>query len=169
MINRSKGDVDEIDVAGVFMSELITTSCQELSLVAKNGLVELDVDPGPPNAIMRGSKEQIKSVIINIVSNAIKFSRPGGVVTIKCTLDEVASRIRFTCEDRGIGIPIDDQKQLFDRFFRASNATHQLIPGTGLGLSIVKQIVHDHGGQVRLASVEGQGTTVVIDMPLMKT
>ncbi|MEO8363638.1 MAG: ATP-binding protein [Ilumatobacteraceae bacterium] len=166
VINRSKGDVTEFDDVGVSMSELITASCQELSLVAKNGMVRLDVDSGPQNATVQGAKEQIKSVIINIVSNAIKFSRPGGVVSVKCALDLGAGRVRFSCEDHGIGIPDDDQKQLFERFYRASNATHQLIPGTGLGLSIVKQIVQDHGGHVRLASVEGQGTTVVVDLPL---
>jgi signal transduction histidine kinase len=87
-------------------------------------------------------------------------------VTIRCTPDKRTRRIKFTCQDRGIGIPADDQKQLFNRFYRASNATHQLIPGTGLGLSIVKKIVHDHGGEVRLTSVEGEGTTVVIDLPM---
>jgi len=168
VINRSTGDFTDFDEVEVSMAELVTSCCQELALVAKNGRVKLEVEPGPQNAIVHGVKEQINSVITNIVSNAIKFSRPGAVVSVKCALDSGGGRVRFSCEDHGIGIPIDDQKQLFDRFFRASNATHQLIPGTGLGLSIVKQIVHDHGGQVRLASVEGQGTTVVIDLPWKK-
>ncbi len=87
-------------------------------------------------------------------------------MTIGCTLDQGARRVLFTCQDRGIGIPADDQAQLFTRFFRASNATDQAITGTGLGLAIVKQIVEDHGGELRLTSVEGEGTTVVIDLPL---
>ena len=106
---------------------------------------------------------------MNIVSNAIKFSRPGGVDTIGCTVDHDSHRVLFTCQDRGIGIPIDDQAQLFTRFYRASNAQDQAIRGTGLGLSIVKQIVEDHGGELRLSSVEGEGTTIVMDLPLSES
>ena len=87
-------------------------------------------------------------------------------MTIRCTLDQGAQRVLFTCQDRGIGIPADDQAKIFTRFYRASNATAQAIPGTGLGLAIVKQIVEDHGGELRLTSVEGEGTTVVMDLPL---
>lgn len=154
------------DVVNVSMRELITESCQELPPIAHRDGVKLEIDACPEIAIVRGDRGQLKSVIINIVSNAIKFSRPGGVVTIRCTLDEVTHRIRIIFEDRGIGIPDADQKELFTRFYRGSNATAKFIPGTGLGLSIVKQIVNDHGGEVRLTSVEGEGTIVVIDLPL---
>ncbi|MFA5775701.1 MAG: HAMP domain-containing sensor histidine kinase, partial [Ilumatobacteraceae bacterium] len=65
-----------------------------------------------------------------------------------------------------IGIPAIDQGELFTRFHRASNAMTNFVPGTGLGLAIVKQIVDDHGGQIHLDSVEGKGTTVVIDLPV---
>lgn len=165
VLNRGKDDRSEADEVALSMRELITNSCNELSLAAQNGLIELDIDSGPEEAIVKGVREQVKSAIVNIVSNAIKFSRPGGVVTIRCTLDKRTRRIKFTCRDCGIGIPADDQERLFTRFYRASNATHQLIPGTGLGLSIVKKIVHDHRGEVRLTSVEGEGTTVVIELP----
>jgi signal transduction histidine kinase len=105
--------------------------------------------------------------VLNIFSNAIKFSHPGGVVTIVGVLDDQARRILVTCQDRGVGIPAHDMGNLFTRFFRASNATDQSIPGTGLGLSIAKQIVEDHhGGELRLISVENEGTTVIMDLPL---
>ena len=141
------------DVVDVSISELITESCQELPPIAHRDGVKLKIDAGPKAAIVRGDREQLKSVIVNLVSNAIKFSRPGGVVTIRCRLNEVTHRIRIIIEDCGIGIPAADQKELFTRFFRGSNATAKFIPGTGLGLSIVKQIVNDHGGEVRLTSV----------------
>jgi signal transduction histidine kinase len=154
------------DVADVSISELITESCQELPPIVHSDAVKLEIDAGPSAAIVRGDRGQLKSVIVNIVANAIKFSRPGGVVTIRCTLDEETNRIRIIVEDRGIGIPAADQKELFTRFYRASNATAKFIPGTGLGLSIVKQIVNDHGGEVQLKSVEDEGTTVTVDLPL---
>ncbi|MEK7295231.1 MAG: ATP-binding protein [Actinomycetota bacterium] len=165
-LTQSESEHIADEVADVSMRELITEVCQELPPVAKSEGIELDIDAGPKAAIVQGERGQLKSVIANIVSNAIKFSRPGGVVTIKCAVDENHHLVRFTCQDRGIGIPVADQEELFTRFFRASNATEKLIPGTGLGLSIVQQIVTAHGGEVQLNSVEGHGTTVTVDLPL---
>ena len=88
-------------------------------------------------------------------------------MTLRGTLDQGARRVLITCQDHGIGIPARDLSVLFTRFFRASNAMAQVIPGTGLGLSIAKQIVEDyHAGELRLTSVENEGTTVVMDLPL---
>ena len=166
VLNRIESGGLKVNVAPVSIRELITHTGQELSPLAHGGAVELDIDAGPDAAIVQGDRGHLHRAVVNIVSNAIKFSRPGGVVTLRCALDQGASRVLVTCQDRGIGIPADDQAQLFTRFFRASNATDQAIAGTGLGLAIVKQIVEDHGGELRLASVEGEGTTVVMDLPL---
>jgi signal transduction histidine kinase len=68
--------------------------------------------------------------------------------------------------DTGIGIPEKDQKELFNRFFRGSNAVSAAVPGTGLGLSIVRTIVANHGGELDVESEEGHGTTVTIRFPL---
>ncbi len=155
------------NVTGVSMHEVVTNAAQELSLVARSGAVELAIDAGPEAAIVQADSEHLQRAVVNIISNAIKFSRPGGVVTIRCTLDQAAHRVIFTCQDRGIGIPAADQAQLFTRFYRASNVTDQAIAGTGLGLAIAKQIVEHHDGELRLTSVEGEGTTVVIDLPLL--
>jgi signal transduction histidine kinase len=103
--------------------------------------------------------------VLNIVSNAIKFSHLGGRVSLRGTVDRDPRRVLITCQDRGVGIPAHEQADLFTRFFRASNATDRAIPGTGLGLSIAKQIIEDHHGQLRLSSVEDEGTTVVMDLP----
>ena len=166
VLNRIESGGLKVNVGGVSMRELITHTGQELSPLAHSGAVELDIDAGPEAAIVQGDRGHLQRAVVNIVSNAIKFSGPGGVVTIRCTLDQDSRRVLVTCQDRGIGIPADDQGQLFTRFYRASNATDQAIPGTGLGLTIVKQIVEDHGGELRLTSVEGEGTTVVMDLPL---
>lgn len=166
VLNRSDSRSVQSEAAEVSIYELIDEACRELPPIAKSDNITLDIEVGPIKSIVSGDRGQLKSVIVNIISNAIKFSRPGGVVTIRCSRDEVAGRIRIICVDRGIGIPAEDQQRLFTRFFRAANATEQQIPGTGLGLTIAKQIVEDHGGQVRLTSVEGEGTTVVIDLPL---
>lgn len=166
VLNRKESDLNEVMFADVNMCALTIETCQEVLLVAQTGSITLDIDAESEDAIVLGDKEQLKSAVANIVSNAIKFSLPGSTVNIRCVSDRKLGQVHFSCRDRGIGIPLDDQKQLFNRFYRASNATRDVIPGTGLGLSIVKQIVHDHGGEVLLTSAEGEGTTVIIDLPL---
>jgi signal transduction histidine kinase len=68
--------------------------------------------------------------------------------------------------DTGIGIPLDDQSKIFDRFFRSSSAAHLAIPGTGLGLAITKMIIEGHGGTISVASNPGEGTTITVALPL---
>ena len=74
--------------------------------------------------------------------------------------------VAITVADTGVGIPEDEQGQLFERFFRASTATRDAIPGTGLGLAIVRSIVEAHGGTVAVRSAIGEGTTFVVSLPL---
>ena len=166
VLNRIESDGQGASGSQVSMRELITHCGQELSPLAGSDGIELAIDAGPEEATVHGDSGRLYRAVVNIVSNAIKFSPAGRVVTINCTVDHESRRVLFTCQDRGIGIPTEDQAHLFTRFYRASNAQDQAIPGTGLGLSIVKQIVEDHGGELRLSSVEGEGTTIVMDLPL---
>jgi two-component system, OmpR family, phosphate regulon sensor histidine kinase PhoR len=166
VLNRIEtGEIDDHST-GLSMSQLVIRACLEVSSLARKSAVELDVDAGLESVLVDGDRGSLERAIVNLLSNAIKFSPGGGVVSIRCTLDPSRSRVLVCVQDRGIGIPADEQLHMFTRFYRARNATDQAIPGTGLGLSIVKQIVDDHGGRLRLTSVEGEGTTVVMDLPL---
>ena len=166
-LSRIEGGVSKSKFAEVSVGALITHVVEELGPLASSRAIELEVDVGPEGAVVMGDKASLDRAVVNILSNAIKFSHEGGVVTINSVLDQEAHRVLIICQDHGVGIPAQDHGELFTRFFRASNATDQSIPGTGLGLSICKQIVEDHhGGQLRLISIEGEGTTVVIDLPL---
>ncbi|MFZ8936568.1 MAG: sensor histidine kinase, partial [Ilumatobacteraceae bacterium] len=119
---------------------------------------------------MIGDQLRLEQIVINLVSNAVKFSK--GYSTVFVTLRRLPSKPDGACEaeltikDSGIGIPANEITDLFNRFFRASNATKALIPGTGLGLSIVKKFVEDHKGEISINSVVGQGTTVSVRLPL---
>jgi signal transduction histidine kinase len=106
----------------------------------------------------------IEQVIDNLLTNAIKFARPQGSVTLSVTAEGTDAVLRVV--DDGIGLSVEDQRQVFDRFFRARNSTELAIPGMGLGMSIVRAFVHAHAGTVQLASVLGQGTTVTVRLPL---
>jgi signal transduction histidine kinase len=100
----------------------------------------------------------------NLATNAVKFSRPGGTVEIRVGEDREEAMIEIV--DEGIGIPAADLSALGSRFFRASNAVKAEIAGTGLGLRIVQTILARHDGVLAVDSVEGEGSTFTLRVPL---
>jgi signal transduction histidine kinase len=102
-------------------------------------------------------------VLDNLVSNAIKFTGDGGAVTVSVAAAD--GGLRLVVADTGIGVPVEEQGQVFSRFFRASTATRLAIPGTGLGLSISRALIEQHGGTITLTSADGEGTQVVVTLP----
>lgn len=106
-------------------------------------------------------KKLLKNILFNLISNAIKFSPQGGVIEI--ATDVTDSTVKISVKDEGIGIPKEDQKHLFERFFRGHNATH--IQGTGLGLNIVTRYAELMNGSISFESKENKGTTFTIIIP----
>jgi signal transduction histidine kinase len=123
--------------------------------------LEASVEPVPESY---GDPHRLGQVIDNLLSNAIKFTPDGGRVELRLTHQDGVATIEVS--DTGIGIPADEQEQLFDRLYRASSATRQHIPGLGLGLTITKAIVEAHEGRISVTSEEGQGTTFQVQLPL---
>lgn len=121
-------------------------------------------EPAPEVLI---DKEKMRDVLQNLLSNAMKYTRPGGSVTINVSQKNPAE-VEIAVKDTGIGIPSDQQKRIFERFFRAQNAVRLEPDGSGLGLYIVHKIVRKHGGRVWFESVEGEGTTFLIALPTAK-
>jgi signal transduction histidine kinase len=105
----------------------------------------------------------LRHVFTNLLSNAIKYSPQGAIVEFHLILN--AQQAIFRVCDQGIGITLEDQAKLFTAFHRGSNARR--IPGTGLGLSIVKQCVDLHGGELKVISEPGHGSTFEVTIPLM--
>jgi signal transduction histidine kinase len=143
-------------VADVHRAVLPILGARELDVV-----VEVADDLGS----VLGDAGQLERVLFNLVTNAVKFTPEGGRVSIVGAATEGVARLSVS--DSGIGIPEDEQAQLFTRFFRASSARDNAIQGTGLGLVIVKSIVENHGGSISVASVVDVGTTVTVELPLL--
>lgn len=108
----------------------------------------------------------IKTVIDNLLDNAIKFSKEGGKIEIEIWQEK--KKVFFKIKDEGIGIPKEDQKFIFEKFFRAKNALRYQTTGTGLGLFIVKNIIERSGGKIFFSSTEGKGTTFWFYLPAKK-
>ncbi|MBN1564498.1 MAG: HAMP domain-containing protein [Anaerolineae bacterium] len=110
---------------------------------------------------IKADDELVRLIMHNLISNAAKYSHPGGTITIKLTCTD--KDIVFTVQDHGIGIPLTAQPQIFTPFYRAANIGTQ--PGTGLGLAIAKQSVDQHGGTLSFESEEGKGSTFTVIIP----
>src|SRR5262245_61417784 len=104
----------------------------------------------------------LRHILNNLLSNAVKYSPQGSEVTFLLERRDESAAIEI--QDRGIGIPLEDQPRMFESFHRASNVENR--PGTGLGLAIVKQAVELHGGEISLKSAVGAGTRFTVMLPL---
>ncbi|MBL7890263.1 MAG: PAS domain-containing sensor histidine kinase [Bacteroidia bacterium] len=140
-----------------FTNEILT----ELQHVAKENQKADYQHSGTTNEVYLDQK-LYRNILINLISNAIKFSDDNGVIEIRTSVDRKHASI--TVKDSGIGISKEDQVHLFERFFRAQNATN--IQGTGLGLNIVAKYVELMGGEITFASELNKGTTFSITFPL---
>ncbi len=146
------------------LNQLVSDAVHDLAASAQlRGVTVREAVPSRPT-VMRGDASQLSRALLNLLSNAIKFSPDGGHVTVEVRRDGADAVVEVV--DRGIGIPAADMANLATRFFRASNAVDAEITGTGLGLRIVNTIVENHGGRLEVESVEGEGTTARIVLPL---
>ncbi len=152
----------ELNVVEIEPAEIAAAAVGEAGPAAGEKGIELVLDAAPCGPIS-GDAQRLGQVLDNLVSNAIKFTDPGGSVTVSCEPD--GDGIRLGVADTGVGVPADEQGQLFSRFFRASTATRRAIPGTGLGLVIARAIVEEHGGTISFESREGEGTRVTVALP----
>jgi PAS domain S-box-containing protein len=147
----------EIEIVS-FIEEIIT----EMHSVVKRGQQIIYNHPNQDSAIIYQDKQLLKNVLINLTSNAIKYSDEDKKIYISHDIADTFLTLKI--KDEGIGIPESDQEHLFERFFRSDNATN--IQGTGLGLNIVKKYVELMGGSITFASELNKGTTFIVKLPI---
>jgi cell cycle sensor histidine kinase DivJ len=138
--------------------------CSLLALKARETGIDLVTRLPEDLPVMIGDPRAFKQVVLNLVSNAIKFTERGGKVTVSAGVE--GSRLMLCVTDTGVGISADDLKRIGDPFFQAGKTYQRRHEGTGLGLSIVKSLVGLHGGELTVQSRIDEGTTVTVALPL---
>jgi signal transduction histidine kinase len=164
LLTVSKAESGRLDMLPeqVSMAEVIGDLASGVEQILEERGLRLDVEVDPNIPSIEADRHRVEQVITNFLSNAIKFTPEGGTVTMRARSDD--GGVMAEIVDTGLGIPIDEQADLFKKFFRTSNVKGR-VPGTGLGLAISKAIVERHGGRVGVESVEGQGSTFWMWLP----
>jgi cell cycle sensor histidine kinase DivJ len=142
----------------------IINCCNLLALKARENGIDLVTDVPKDLPEVNGDLRAFKQIMLNIVSNAIKFTERGGSVVVTADVEDARLLLRVT--DTGVGIGSEDLKRIGDPFFQAGKTYQRRHEGTGLGLSIVKSLVGMHGGEMRVESRVDEGTTITIALPL---
>lgn len=146
------------------LSHLLDDVIKKISISASAKNQSLTYEPTNSIPDFVGDRDRIEQVIVNILSNAIKYTPEGGdiMVTSMCVYNTAYIKVK----DTGIGIPKKDLSHIFDRFYRVDKARSRAQGGTGLGLAIAKEIVEAHGGAIEINSVFTRGTEVIIKLPI---
>jgi NADPH-dependent 2,4-dienoyl-CoA reductase/sulfur reductase-like enzyme/rhodanese-related sulfurtransferase/two-component sensor histidine kinase len=156
----------EIELEPVDFVEICMDSIEELKDKIQAREINFISDIPRKRLVTRGHPVGLKHAVYNLIENAVKYSDHGGFVRISVGFDETEKRIDTSVEDRGIGIPQEEQDRIFEEFYRAPNAKIFDKHGTGFGMTLVKQIIEICGGSISLKSVENEGTTVNFTIPL---
>jgi signal transduction histidine kinase len=150
---------DLVDVAAALRACLRMTQPR---IAEKNLALETSIPDNLP--AMRGDERRLKQIVINLMSNAVKFTPDGGRIVITTEIND-AGELVLAIHDSGIGIGPDEIAKVFEPFYQAEGSLSRRFEGTGLGLPIVKRLVEMHGGQIALSSALGEGTLVTVRFP----
>lgn len=166
LLDLSKIDAGKFDIVlePFDIGALVTSCCDMVRLKAEQARIDLQQAVEPTLAEVIGDKRVYRQIILNLLSNAVKFTPEYGSVVLEARRD--ATMLCLSVRDTGIGIMPPDMVRLGDPFFQAQNAYDRRFEGTGLGLSIVRGLVGLHGGAITAQSTPGEGTSIVVRLPL---
>ncbi len=162
-LSRIDAGMGRLESSRVDLRELCRGLVQVTEPYARGLKLELRLDAGEHPLFVDGDADKLERVVMNLLFNACKFSRPGTAVTVGVREDGEAALISVT--DEGTGIPPEDCERIFDRFYRAPSGESRRVKGTGLGLAVVKEFVELHRGRVWVKSEVGKGSTFFVQLP----
>jgi len=164
IINLSKlQDADPLDVAkAVSLLEVVKEAIDQCETNAEARKISINLEK-EDSATVLGNRDQLVMAVHNLIENAINYSAPGTNVTVVVEGDDEIAEI--TVKDQGIGIAQGEIDRIFERFYRVDPARSRATGGTGLGLSIVKHVAQNHGGEIKVWSAPGVGSTFSLRLP----
>jgi two-component system sensor histidine kinase VicK len=145
------------------LSELLSRIYDMLRMEAKTYRHKLSLSLGKMPKSISGDRDRIEQVLINVITNAIRYTPEGGNISVEA--DSAGDSVKISVRDDGIGIPEEDLPFIFDRFYRVDKARSRSKGGTGLGLAIAKEIMDNHGGSLDIQSGKDKGTAVTLTLP----
>ncbi|HEY3475716.1 MAG TPA: ATP-binding protein [Anaerolineales bacterium] len=151
-----------LDSSPVAPADLLHSAARRMQVQAERADITLRVEYAENLPNIEADSQRLEQVLVNLIHNAVKFTRPGGEVTLLA--EPGPGGVRFAVRDTGVGIPADEVSRIFERFYRVDKS--RTGSGTGLGLSIAKHIVEAHRGKIWAESVEGQGSTFYFTIPV---
>ena len=151
---ESRADVEPVDI-----NELLRRTLQLLTRGLQKGGIQVVTDFGPLG-ICRSNQNALRQVVLNLITNSVQAMPEGGLLTLRTRL-RVDGRVQLDVSDTGVGIPQEHLKDIFNPFFTTKDPGQ----GTGLGLSVVHSVIHRYGGEIRVESEVGRGTTFTIELP----
>jgi len=165
-IARIESGKAEMNLTKTSLVQMIENVHDLLTPQLQNKNIQWKMEIDPLIEDIAADHNQLERVVINLVSNAIKFTPEGGTISVKA--QKINDMIQIDVTDTGIGISEKDVKRLFDEFYRVDNQINQNLKGTGLGLSLAKKIVEAHNGKIKVTSQLNQGTTFSFTVPIYK-
>ena len=165
-LSRLQGDDPLAHAEVLEVDALVAQAVEEVRTLATSRRIEIVVS-GDPAARMLGDRHQILMALRNLLTNAITYSEPETRIAVTARAGE--SVVEIDVKDQGIGIPSHDLDRIFERFYRVDQARSRGTGGTGLGLALVKHVCENHGGEVRVWSEVGVGSTFTLRLPLAAT
>ncbi len=163
-LSRLESGDFKLDRSSVDLAEILKKSAMLLKELASRTAVSILIELPQDVSKFSGDASKIEQVVINLISNAIKYNKPeGGKVTV--SLRELPNKFEIIIKDTGIGIPPEAVDKIFDKFYRVDSSLTYQVSGTGLGLAIVKHIIDLHGGQITVESQVNTGSKFIITLP----
>jgi len=162
-LSRIESGQVELVMKELSPKELLNSAEERMKMQAERAGLKLEVKCGDDVPIIHADRSRLEQVLVNIIHNAVKFTKPGGEISLEADITPKLGRVRFAVRDTGGGIPAESLPRIFERFYRVDRA--RTGSGTGLGLSISKHIVEAHKGRIWAESEEGRGSTFYFEIP----
>ncbi len=161
-LSRIESGQVELILAPLAPKSLITSAADRMRMQAERAGLKLSIKCGDGLPNIRADKSRLEQVLVNLIHNAVKFTKPGGDISLET--ESTVGGIRFAVRDSGVGIPAESLTRIFERFYRVDKS--RTGSGTGLGLSISKHIIEAHGGKIWAESNEGRGSIFYFVIPI---